>query len=128
MQRSHFPLELVKLPSRRLHQQKHFCASLDLSLPAINRFNLGQDLNAGRKVSANQHFREPRRFLTVRGRHKNYNCIVVHRKLLFIVFQLALGWSTSKWRRVGAEERLVNFSCAIHVTLVDENQGAFPGR
>ena len=129
MQRPHFPLELVKLSPRRFRDQKHFGLSFNLSLPPINRFHLRQDLHARGEVGANQHVREPRRFFAIRGRHKNYNRILIHRELLFfIVFNIILARATRERRLVLAKESRVDLQRAISITLIDENHGAIGSR
>jgi hypothetical protein len=40
------------------------------------------------------------------------------------VFHLTAG----EWRRVAAEERVVEFECAIEITFVDEDLRAFSSR
>lgn len=129
MQRPNFPLEIFKLRSRRLSEQQNFCLSLNLSLPAIKRFNFRQNLHACSEVCTNQHVCEPRGFLAARRRHNNYNRIVIHRELpFFFIFDFILGWSTGERRRIGTEETFVELQRTIRVALVNENHSAFVSR
>ena len=117
---------------RRLDYEQPLRCRLDLALPAINRFNLRNDVDAGRQLPLNQRMGDAPGFFerTASGKNKPFvghiKSVVSNRRFQIREFKFhskhtrqpmatQIKFGTSGWRAVMAEEfTFANVNRAVH--------------